>query len=413
MPKVTKSLTEIEIKRAKPKEKDFTLTDGKGLQLLIKANGRKVWEFVYTSPTKRKRRKATFKTYPEVSLKQARERANEYRELIFKDIDPIDYFREKKQNEKMQNDCLFEKVVNEWLILREKELKPRSYQRVKSLIINDALPALKDRAIQDIGHKDITKIIIKKNKTAPVSAKRLLQYLNRIWLFAINKDCVKYNIIANIDPKDLIEKRQVKNYPKITDLDILKELINAIYNYNGHPSIKNALRFVLHIPLRASNLVTIQWSYIDFEKRVLTIPREEMKNKDINLPDFTMPLTDEVIKILKEQQTFTGNRKYIFVSDSGEHINPETTNRALQRMGFNYGERKQRTHSFRGTFRSLCDTYGKEHKARFEVMEIALDHRVGNQVALSYKNKADYLSQLRELMEWWSGFVVEMLDKRD
>ncbi len=134
MPRVTKPLTEIEIKRAKPKEKDFTLADGKGLQLLIKANGRKVWEFVYTSPTKRKRRKATFKTYPEVSLKQARERANEYRELIFKDIDPIDYFREKKEESKLKDKGSLEKVFNKWIEEQKDNLANSTYKKKKSLI---------------------------------------------------------------------------------------------------------------------------------------------------------------------------------------------------------------------------------------------------------------------------------------
>ena len=411
MPKVTKPLTEIEIKRAKPKKKDFTLADGKGLQLLIKANGRKVWEFVYTSPTKRKRRKATFKTYPEVSLKQARQKAQEYRELIFKGIDPIDYFREKKEESKLKDKGSLEKVFNKWIEEQKDNLANSTYKKKKSLIHRVVISKFKNRSIQSIEHPEIVTILKEYSKSTPESARRLYTYLDNLWRYAIMEGYCKINIIANIH-KSILQKTVKKSYPKITDLDILKELINAIYNYNGHPSIKNALKFVLHIPLRASNLVTLQWSYIDFEKRVLTIPREEMKNKDINLPDFTMPLTDEVIKILKEQQTFTGNRKYIFVSDSGEHINPETTNRALQRMGFNYGERKQRTHSFRGTFRSLCDTYEKEHNAKFKIMEIALDHRVGGQVTLSYNNKADYLSQLRELMEWWSGFVVERLDKR-
>lgn len=83
---------------------------------------------------------------------------------------------------------------------------------------------------------------------------------------------------------------------KITDLGILKQLINEIYNYNGNHNIKNALKLVLHIPLRAENLCNLKWNQINFEKKILTIPRENMKLSNINLDDFVMPLTDEVIK---------------------------------------------------------------------------------------------------------------------
>jgi hypothetical protein len=55
MPKTTAPLTDTQIKNAKPKEKDYTLTDGNGLQLLIKANGSRLWEFRYTINGKRKK----------------------------------------------------------------------------------------------------------------------------------------------------------------------------------------------------------------------------------------------------------------------------------------------------------------------------------------------------------------------
>lgn len=200
--------------------------------------------------------------------------------------------------------------------------------------------------------------------------------------------------------------------PKVVNLEVLKELINAIYNYNGHYSTKNALKFVLHVPLRADNLVGLKWKYIDFEKKLLTIPRKLMKNKNDNLPHFAMPLTDEVIEILKDQHSYTKSKEYIFVSDYGEHINQETPNKALQRMGFNDEKRgrKQRLHSFRGTFRSLLDTYQLEHYASSEIKEVSLDHYTKNMVELAYTNKASYTEQLKPLMKWWSKFISHLID---
>jgi integrase len=405
-------LSTTKINSLKPIEKAYAVSDGRGLHLLIKPNGSKLWEFNFVCPIEKKRKKTSLGLYPDVTLKHARDKRDEYRRLVANGINPIKYFQEIKQKEKNNSKGLFETVAKEWLALRKKELTPRSYQRVESLLLNDVVSHFKNKKIKDIEHHEVSKVIEIKNKTAPESAKRLLQYLNRLWLYAISKGYANFNVTSNIDKTSLITKKTVLHYPKITDIKILKELVNAIYNYNGHISTKNALKFVLHIPLRANNLVNMQWSYIDFENRVLTIPREEMKIKDSNFEDFTMPLSAEVMQILAEQKQYTSNKKYVFVSDYGIHINPETPNHALKRLGFNDEEkgRKQRLHSFRGTFRSLCDTYDKQHNASFEVKEIALDHRVGNSVTQSYSHRADYLEQLRELMDWWSAFVVSMLD---
>lgn len=251
-------------------------------------------------------------------------------------------------------------------------------------------------------------ILEKKSLATPETSKRLFNYLDNLWRYATMKGYCEFNIISNIH-KSILKKVPNKSYAKITDLTILKELVTSICNYNGHISTRNLLKFVLHVPLRASNLVTLGWSSINFDKKLLTIPRGQMKNKSQNLPDFKMPLSDEVMAILKEQYQHTSYKSYIFVGDSGKHINSETGNGVLKKLDFNNETkgRKQRIHSFRGTFRSIAET---EHKADNNIKEIALDHFSKDRVEMAYKNKANYEKQLRELMDWWSGFIIKFLD---
>ena len=408
-------LTDTLIRRTKPKDKNYTLSDGSGLQLLVKSNGRKLWEFYYKSPTKFKRRKTSFGNYPQVPLRLAREKAQQYRELVFRGIDPIDHFRDKKKEAKNKIKGEFKKVAREWLKKRKAELSPRTYEKINGLFENFIIPPLQDKSIKEITRKDIAILIEAKAKQAPETAGRMYQYLNQLWLYSINLEYCEHNIIATIDRKSLIPKRQRIHYPKITELTILKELIKSIYNYNGHYSVRNALRFVLHIPLRPKNLVNLRWDMINLKNQTLTIPREEMKDTNPNLPDFIMPLTSAVMEILQEQRFFTGHQTYIFTSapDKDIPINPETPNRALERMGFNdlKSGRRQRLHSFRGTFRSLAETYTNEHKASEAIKEAVLDHRIGNTVRNAYTNKAEYLEQLKPLMRWWSEFIENLLDE--
>ena len=68
--------------------------------------------------------------------------------------------------------------------------------------------------------------------------------------------------------------------PKITDIQILKKLVVSIYsNEDGSISIQNALKLVLHLPLRPENLANLKWEYINFENKTLVIPRAMMKVK--------------------------------------------------------------------------------------------------------------------------------------
>ena len=410
MAKITTPLNNTMIKKLTYQKTNNMHTDGKGLSLIVKPDNRKIWEFRYTSPTTYKRRRTTFKNYPEVSLKQARKKRNDYINLINDGIDPIDHYKEIKAQAKKEIKGLFENVVDEWIKGQEKKLASSTYKRKKSLIENDVTSQFKRRTISSIKHPEIEAIIRKKLKTAPETAKRLFNYLDDLWVAAIMKGYCTSNIMINLSKKSLFEETPNNSYAKITDPDILKELVNTIYSYQGHISTRNLLKFVLHVPLRANNLVTLKWSYIDFDKKLLTIPRELMKNKRANLPDFRMPLSDEVMKILKEQYAYTKNRSYIFAGDKGEHIHHETGNAVLKKLDFNNEAkgRKQRMHSFRGTFRSIAET---EHNSSDNVKEIALDHYTTDRVKLAYTNKANYTKQLRELMQWWSGFIVGMLDE--
>lgn len=411
MPKIPTPLSDTKIKKLKyQKEKSNIHSDGKGLSLLIKPDNKKIWEFRYTSPTTHIRRKTSFKNYPEISLMQARKKRNEYINLINDGVDPIDHHKEIKAEARKEIKGLFENAFNEWIERQKKNLAPTTYTRKKALIENDVVSRFKRRTISSIKHPEIVEILEKKSKKAPETAKRLYSYLNDLWISAIMKGYCNSNIITKIHKKSIFEDTPNNSYAKITDLNILKELVNDIYSYNGHISTRNLLKFVLNVPLRANNLVTLKWSYIDFDKKLLTIPRELMKNKKEKLPDFTMPLSDEAISILKNQHIYTKNRSYVFIGDKGKHIHPETGNLVLKKLNYNNEAkgRKQRMHSFRGTFRSIAET---EHHANDNVKEIALDHFSKDRVKLAYTNKANYEKQLRELMEWWSEFIVEMLDK--
>ncbi len=91
MPRKTLPLSATQVSQAKPKQKEYSLSDGDGLSLRIKPNGSKLWLFNYYHPYTKKRSNLSLGSYKDVPLATARERRKEYRELLVQQIDPKDY----------------------------------------------------------------------------------------------------------------------------------------------------------------------------------------------------------------------------------------------------------------------------------------------------------------------------------
>ncbi|AYJ81041.1 hypothetical protein AN286_02670 [Aliarcobacter cryaerophilus ATCC 43158] len=405
-------LKDIQIKQAKPKEKEYFLNDGGGLRISIKPNSNKIWEFRYTYNGSR--RKTTFKSYPIVTLENARIKRDEFLDLIAKGIDPINKTKEDKQEQIVDINGMFLNVSNEWLEREKERIAPSTFKDKKKVFEKDIYPFFKNTHIKDIEPKDIIKVIDTKQLQAREVASKIFNYLDNLFRYSVMQGYCKRNIIQDIRKRDILKPEKVRHYSKITDEKILKELINAIYCYNGSHSTRNALRLVLHIPLRADNLCNLKWDYINFDEKSLTIPRNEMKVKDTNLEDFKIPLSDEVINILKDQKPFTEHQEYIFLGRNNRSpINKESPNKALKLMGFDdeLNNRKITSHGFRGTFRSLIDTLDLDNKFSFEVKEKALDHHEISDTVRAYTHKADYFERLKPLMDFWSDYITELKNK--
>lgn len=102
-------------------------------------------------------------------------------------------------------------------------------------------------------------------------------YLDNLFRYAVLKGYCERNILTDIRKSDIVKPKKVRHFPKITDEKILKELIVSIYTYKGSLSLRNVMKLVLHIPLRAENLCNLKWNYINFDEQSLTISRNEMK----------------------------------------------------------------------------------------------------------------------------------------
>ena len=402
-------LKDKEIKEAKAKEKLYFFNDGGGLRLAVKPNGTKLWEFRFTINSKRN--VTTFKTYPTVTLEQARKKRDEYQKLINDGINPIEYFKQLKEENILDKNGMFLNISFEWLKKEEARTSPNTHINKVRAFEKDIIPFLKNKHIKEIAIKDVVKILEIKLLQSHDVATKIFSYLDSLFRYSVYKGYCNRNILNDIKRGDIIPSKKYRHYSKITDIDKFKELVNSIYTYNGSHSVRVALKLVLHLPFRAENVCNLKWEYVDFEKKVITIPRSEMKIKDINLDDFKLPMSEEVENILRDQYEISGYQEWVFLGTNNRSpINSESPNKALKIMGFNdeANGKKITLHGFRGTCRSLLDTLDTENKFSFEAKEKLLDHHNNSKVVRAYTNKSDYFEHIKPIVYFWSDFVLNL-----
>ncbi len=424
MPKRTTPLSDREVSNAKPKDKSYKISDGGGLYLFASPTGGKLWRLDYTD--KGKRQTISLGAYPTVSLADARKEALKLKGQIKQGINPLQERKQAKEaiNQKKEEEILYDNsqlhlVVEGWLETYAKRVTPITLQketnRIATHIIKPFAKYNKEgfvtssTSIRDISRADLSNTLSNISKEKAETANRLFSHCKGIWLYAISKGFIDRNILADIDKRNTLDKVDATHYPKIVDTHTLKELLAAIDNY-PNMVIRQLLKFVCHIPLRAANVAALKWEYINLDKQLLVIPRSEMKVKNKNLPDFKLPLTPQVIEILVEMKEIFHHPVWVFPSGDklGQHINQESPNKALKIMGFDAEGRKQTLHSFRGTFQSIAVSHSHIHKATKEVMEAVIDHNETKKSTLAYTHLADRTAQMLPLLQWWGDYLDEV-----
>ena len=262
---------------------------------------------------------------------------------------------------------------------------------------------LENHVFPKIGHRPIDKLLAPEVIKAlnPLAAKGSLETLqkvigniNEIMKHAVNTGRIHHNPLSGI--------RSAFETPKVTHMATIKpeelpELMKTISYSNITIVTRCLLEFQLHTMVRSSEAASASWDEIDFENKLWVIPAQRMKMK----VEHTVPLTEQVIDILKLVQPLSGERKYIFPADRhpNQPSGSERANKALQRIGF---KGRLVAHGMR----SLASTTLNEQGFDGDVIESALAHQEKNEVRRAY-NRAEYLERRQKLMYWWSEHIEQ------
>lgn len=396
-----KPLTEAEIKEYKPKEKPYKMGDGGGLYIMVYPNGSKLWGMRYLVDGKDRR--TSFGAWPRVSIREARQRRDEIKRMVRDGLDPALQKKEAKAaaaEEVRQQSSTFKAIALQWYEKKSQSWSEGHKKAIRLRLEKYLFPELGDRLISELDIPDYLALLQKIEARGTIeTAHRVQQYCSQICQFARISGLIKYNPVSEL--KGVLTTVKTEHHASIIDPKELGALLRDIDDYRGTPEVAYALKIMPYVFTRSGELRGAEWREIDFDKAEWSIPAGRMKMKRPHL----VPLARQVLALLKELYSITGNGALLFPSalSATRCISDMGLLNALRRMGYARG--KMTIHGFRATASTLLNAQG----FRWDVVEAQLAHAERNAIRAAY-NHADYMEERRDMMQKWADYLDSLRD---
>lgn len=391
-------LNDRQIKNAKPAEKPFKLNDGKGLYLYINTSGGKLWRFDFSHNGKRKT--LSIGKYPTVSLVEALQAAENARRLLVSGQDPSEAKQQAKRERQTAALNTFESIARRWHSDNLIRWKENHAARVLRYFETDVFPVIGEMPIQEIRVSDI-KTVLDGVMTRGVNntAEKIREWTGAIFDYAVMLEIVETNPAYSL--RKYIPAKQTDHRPALPREE-LTEFFRRLILAEIEPQNRIALILNMLTFLRSTELRGGQWNEIDFDAAMWTVPAQRMKHeKTAPKPPHAVPLADWTLELLAELKEITGNTPFLFPSrtKTDGFISDATISRIIELMGY---KGRVTPHGFR----SLASSVLNEQGFNPDAIERQLAHIENNKIRAAY-NRADYLNERKEFMQWYSDFLRE------
>ncbi|EAN5160407.1 DUF4102 domain-containing protein [Salmonella enterica] len=398
------ALTDTAIRKIKPTDKSFKLTDSSGLYLLIKPNGSKLWYMKYRILGKEK--KLAFGPYPDVSLFKARQLRDAARAKVREGVDPS--ADKKIARQKKKNGHTFRQIAMNWHG-KHKRWSAHYANTIQRRLEMYVFPDIGDSLIDQITTEALLFTLRKvENRGFLEITARLKNYVTEIMRCAVKKQLVRSNPALDLDGE--FTPPETQHYPALP-LEKLPELLSRTDNYPGSLLTRYALKLSLLFFVRSSELRFARWSEIDWQQKLWIIPEEREQVENVRFShrgtkmktQHIVPLSDQAVAILKQIEALSGHLAFIFPGeyDQDKCMSDNTINKALRVMG--YDTKKEICgHGFRAMACSALSESGLWSK---EAIEKQMSHQERNSVRAAYIHMAEYLEERIAMMQWWADYI--------
>lgn len=407
MPKVVKPLTDTQVKNAKPKDKEYLLSDGGGLSCKVRPSGSKSWLFEYNHPISKKRQRIIYGSYPDLSLADVRKMREKHRSLIAKKIDPKAHLEKELREAQQTLDNTFNKTMQEWLEFKKPEVSPDYLEDCQNRLENHVTPHIGNRPISEITTVEvITALEPLKNEKKLDTLQKVCGLIKQVMTYAVNKGYIEFNQLSTIN-KAFNTPVSIP-YATIKP-ELLGEFLQRLNISNGKLVTKLLVQYQLHTMLRPAEAATAKWEHIDFETRQWIIPANYMKRtskskyRELSETGETtphiVPLTNQTIEILIFMQSISGGLEYVFPGDRNrnKHACTQSANNLIKNIGY---KGKLVSHGLR----SIASTYLNNQGFDSDLVEKSLSHIDTDKTRRAY-NRAEYIERRRKVLQAWSDYI--------
>lgn len=387
-------LTDKKIRSLRPAEKPYRAFDSGGLYLQVSPTGGRWWRFKYRFAGREKL--LALGTYPDTSLKLARNKRDDARTLLAQDIDPA----VRRDEEKAARANTFDHISEEWLEAgcpggKNRRLKLVTVDQLRQRSDKYLQPTLGKLPMDAITIAQLRSIILKIQQAGCIeTAHRVRALAERIFQFAIATGRAERNIAADL--RGTLQVVETTHFAALTDPKDVGRLLRSIDCYEGQPAVQYALRLAPHVFVRPGELRAAAWEEMDLPKSVWVIPANRMK---MNRPH-TVPLSMQAVRILKNLRSEVPGSELLFpgLRSKKRPISDNSLNAALRRM--DYSKTQMTAHGFR----TMASTNLHELGFNSADIELQLAHLDQNRVRGIY-NKAERLPERQRMMQAWSDYL--------
>lgn len=383
-------LTDIEVRKAKPTHKKARIYDGLGLYLEVAPAGGKWWRFKYRFG---KEKRLSLGTYPDVSLREARERRDAARRLLASGVDPGAHRKAVKAARVSSTENSFEIVTREWFAKFSRDWAPAHSSRIIRLFERDVFPWIGERPIGEIAAPELLSIIRRIEPRALETAHRALASCGQVFRYAVATGRASRD--PSSDLRGALPPTKGYHFAATTEPVKLGGILRALDGYNGTPQVSSALRLAPLLFVRPGELRHAKWSQFDLDGAEWRYTATKTRVEHI------VPLSRQAVAILLSLRCITGDGELVFHSARSPKrpMSDNAVLAAMRRMGIEKEE--MCGHGFRAVARTILD---EVLGVRVDYIEHQLAHKVKDPNGRAY-NRTMFLKERREMMQLWADHL--------
>ncbi|WP_320534801.1 tyrosine-type recombinase/integrase [Robbsia andropogonis] len=381
-------LTDVQCRNAKPKDRAYKLTDGKGLYLEIKPNGTKAWRYRFEVAGK----ESVFAIgdYPAISLSDARVARQAARDQVKEGHSPVRARQLERIKRQQAHAVTFEEVAKEWLGLKDwtAETKARRLDMLERIVF----PAIGKLGISSVTSAHVLAILQKTAKKAPTVAAEARRSMSGVFELAVS------TLRAEADPVYPVRKALPPNktqHKRPLTAEEIGAFLRDLQTMENSFQTVAAFRLMWTTLCRPSEAIEAEWSEFDLDTATWTIPAARMKKREIHV----IPLPTQAVDILRSIQGVTRRSKFVFPhrDDRDKPMTTASQRTAIKALGWST---KYSPHATRTTGSTRLNELGYPA----DWIERQLAHAEPNRVRRTY-NQATHLDERRGMMQSWADLL--------